>query len=500
MAHPHSRSSPPARIALGPIGLSALFAAALTLWATAPHGPGLDSDSAQYLSAARSVASGQGWIAVDGAPYTLWPPLFPSLIGAFERLGATRESTVRGLHALAAFVVVAGAGSLVLRVTRSALASILCAAALLVSPALFSNLVMAWSEPLFLALSIATLHVWLSYDEQPTRGRFAALCALSAAALLQRYLGVTLIASIAVLLALGTASESFARKARRGLAYVALSIAPAIAWFARNALVSGGFDGKRGPAVGDVAKDTARALELVSRWLSGYFQSPARFALVAVALALIALGVFRGEGRASQRRAPAWLACVYLGAVIALRQLVEFDELDERLLAPLIPLVWASIAIGVAALVQSAPSPRRTLALVAALAWFVLSTCGAVVELHARVRGCRDTGAGLYETARWQTSPTSAWLRAHGDAPRRLTNEPFALFCTTDARATPLPARPMGFTKLHERLPADTDEFEVAWFTLNQRAVFPTAVLAAHFEVERTHAFDDGEIYVLRRK
>ncbi len=49
----------------------------LCLVCTSRYGVGVSPDSANYLSAARSLLSGTGFRYCDGGIYTHWPPLFP---------------------------------------------------------------------------------------------------------------------------------------------------------------------------------------------------------------------------------------------------------------------------------------------------------------------------------------------------------------------------------------------------------------------------------------
>src|SRR5205085_8939047 len=90
------------------VALTVLAAVAFTLvaLATARHGPALFPDSALYLSSAESLRAGRGYELYDDRPYTIAPPLFPTLLAVAGVLGVAPRF-VNAL-AFAGTVLVAG--------------------------------------------------------------------------------------------------------------------------------------------------------------------------------------------------------------------------------------------------------------------------------------------------------------------------------------------------------------------------------------------------------
>ncbi len=64
----------------------ALIGFAGVLVGTASYGPGMSSDSVFYLSCARNLVEGQGFMSHIGV-FTRWPPLFPLSLAFFGWLG-----------------------------------------------------------------------------------------------------------------------------------------------------------------------------------------------------------------------------------------------------------------------------------------------------------------------------------------------------------------------------------------------------------------------------
>src|SRR5216117_3849304 len=80
-------SNPGTMWSLGLAFISALLACILVLTATGPHGPGLTADSALYLSAARAIRGGDGFVAYNNVPFASSPPLYPLALALLPDIG-----------------------------------------------------------------------------------------------------------------------------------------------------------------------------------------------------------------------------------------------------------------------------------------------------------------------------------------------------------------------------------------------------------------------------
>ena len=59
-----------------------MLGAVLILARQVTYGVGLSADFVAYLSTARSLLAGEGFIQIHGWPYLHWPPLYPMLLAA----------------------------------------------------------------------------------------------------------------------------------------------------------------------------------------------------------------------------------------------------------------------------------------------------------------------------------------------------------------------------------------------------------------------------------
>ncbi|HTS85466.1 MAG TPA: hypothetical protein VMG61_10195 [Usitatibacter sp.] len=158
----------------------------------------LFDDSASYLVMAQAFSP---WHAA-GAPIAAafpaekYPPLFPLLVavggGAYDWRIA--HAWVAVSFAASVFLL----GEHTRAITRSAALGFAAALVLAWMPGMWLNVKGILSEFPYIALSIATLLQYRAACERPSPRRQAALCALLAATVLTRTIGVALLASIAL--------------------------------------------------------------------------------------------------------------------------------------------------------------------------------------------------------------------------------------------------------------------------------------------------------------
>ena len=294
----------PDRFALLLAAIAAL-GAGLVLAREAAYGVGLHFDSAWYLSTARNLLEGDGFVQAGGGRYENWPPLYPLLLAAAS-LGAFDPYEAAGPLNAAAFgltVLVAG------RYLRARLESRLLA--------VWGSLALALSAPLAQAASLAlseapfVLFATLALtqaDRALTGGRRPALllaAAFAALACLTRYGGVALIAAVLLTLALQRGAPA-AERARRGAAFALIAAAPLALWVLRNLLDTGRPAGVRYPNREPLAGIPGAVLGHLGEWAlpgvplggAGFLAAGAAGAALIAAAAAVAWLLLR-PGRAA---------------------------------------------------------------------------------------------------------------------------------------------------------------------------------------------------------
>jgi len=459
------------------LALLLLAAAALNL-AAARRAPGVSPDSCGYLSAAENLAAGRGFVG----SMTRWgetsdfhsgsasPPLFPAALAALRLAGLPVDAAARLVEAVAFALVVLGtaflAGLLEARAAKGesrparAWVGPLGGALALASWPLLRVSTWILADAPFHALSVFAVHAFLrSGDEDASPAaasrRLALASVLCALAVLTRYAGVILWWILVLgCLGLGGARPRVPRS--RALGAMACALVPLLAWFLRNALVTGsvlygerevllaGGPGLFADALRGALSDLVPVPLPVLPALPSLPVSPAALVGLAAAAALALLLLsgrvpldairrrFRGA-RGAGLLLWAWGLTV-LGipvAATAFRATVE-----RRYLAAALPfLIAAATAVVVPPAFATGPVPRPFRAAVLLLLAGSL-TAGPVNALAARPVGSLAAPALL-------DRPSAAFLRDL-DAPRFCTDSSAALWYVVrrPVRALPPADRP----------------------------------------------------------
>ena len=165
------------------------------LWSTS-SGPGLSPDSVVYVNAADSWLAGSG-LEAFGRPVTLWPPGYPLLLGLMMHLGIGLQTGIVALGVAAATLTVWLTHRLGRAVGLGPWGAVTSAAVVALGVWTVRVSSMAWSEPLFLVVVLATLLTcsrWLS--RSPRWWEVGVVAALVSLACVLRYAGVALLPAV----------------------------------------------------------------------------------------------------------------------------------------------------------------------------------------------------------------------------------------------------------------------------------------------------------------
>lgn len=176
------------------------------MWCATSRGIGLSPDSLQYLAASESVAAGDGLTTFgwDGTPtaMTHYPPGYPLLLGAATRVGWPAQRFARYSNIVLFALTIVLVAVITRRITpeppwAAPIAACGCAVA-------FDLVVihsMAWSEPLYLTLTLGGILAVSAAIERHSIKLLVLAGAIAAAAAVVRFVGVANIgvSAIAVL-------------------------------------------------------------------------------------------------------------------------------------------------------------------------------------------------------------------------------------------------------------------------------------------------------------
>lgn len=227
-----------------------LFIAALSILAVClviarqnTYGVGLDVDSSTYISVARNLLDGDGFVRwMNNEPYMRWPPVYPLLLVASSLFVFDPIDIAGPVNAIifGATVFVAGTW-LRERIASNFLAVWGCIAVAIAIP-LLQVAYTAMAEAPFIFFTTLSL-IWTDKFLRYRKRSFLIWAAVfTALACLTRYIGVSLIIAVLPFLALQHYAKA-TEKMRLIGAYLLIALIPLCVWILRNLLISQSFTG-----------------------------------------------------------------------------------------------------------------------------------------------------------------------------------------------------------------------------------------------------------------
>jgi Dolichyl-phosphate-mannose-protein mannosyltransferase len=212
----------------------------LLIWYSTIWGAGLISDTFQYAASARNLAHGNGFSLPYGdgerLPMTKYPPMFPILLAGFELIGLTALQGARIVN-----IILFGVNILLVffstkKLTRSYMFSLLASLLFSISFVMVEVHTWALSEPLYICLGLLSFLLIQKYFEE-VRSIWLIFTALSASfVVLTRYVGLSLVISIGVILLADRIS--IRQRLKDALVFGSIAILPAALWTLRGYLLT----------------------------------------------------------------------------------------------------------------------------------------------------------------------------------------------------------------------------------------------------------------------
>ncbi|MBV9600326.1 MAG: hypothetical protein JOZ87_26175 [Chloroflexi bacterium] len=447
-------SSPTARAA-GQIGVKSgvawglvgglCLAAVWSVMYTTPWGTGTGWDQAMYIGAARNLLAGKGltiaWTADMGKPLTHFPPLYPSVLALLGLPGWDPWDAARYLNAALRGVDLVAVAALAAWAGGSRWSALIAAFVMVASVQMEFVHGSAWSEPLFLVMVLGSLALSVRYLAHGRRAVLVGASVVVACAILTRYVGLTLVPTIALALI-------WWRKPRDILLFVPIACLPLCAWVVHNARDGGLLVGDRGIAWNSVsAEQLGKALFTVTDWVvptvigtrlvsadgTLYAGGALVFLLVGVALGYwlwkqrrwLTQRVAMTEADLLQRMLLVFTVMYVAGVLVSMAVFDDLVEFDTRILAPVfvcLVILFSAAAPRVFEWAWRVTSLRApvSVAVAAVATAYALRFAALVVSAH---------GHGvIYSNTDWLGSATMARVRELPADATIFSNAPDAVY------------------------------------------------------------------------
>jgi hypothetical protein len=310
------------------------------------YGLGTSRDSAEYLFASLNLWRGHGFISFSGQPYILWPPLYPILLAIIQGLGAANP-----LNA-----------AVVLQLITFGLLS--CLIASLFSRLFFRNFFLAFmgsaiagtgaaltilfpgvgSDYLFIVLILSMAYLCDEYMVNNRLQTVWLMALVSALAMLQRYIGITVLMTSALIVYFHSRMTLRERLVR--VALLGLSVIPIGTWVLSISLESLERGGPSG-LVENIYWFTVSALSWFFSF-STLLAHPVRLQmglwviwLLAMLCALVFLTIRKRDVGATRTEVPLlFFGLIYTIVLLTISSLSYFNRLDGRFVSPVfIPFI-----------------------------------------------------------------------------------------------------------------------------------------------------------------
>jgi 4-amino-4-deoxy-L-arabinose transferase-like glycosyltransferase len=507
------------------VAIMAVLGFVIELALTAPRGPGMSTDSVNYLAAADSLARGDGFLTFTGQPFVSFAPLYPVVLAAPKVvLEADPIATARILSGLAS------AGTILLTallfwecMPSSRWWGILAGLSVLLSASFLVLYANALSDPLFIVLVLLFLLAARRYIEHRSKKVLLLLGLLGALAALVRYAGLPLIL-VGSLIILFAYPATPVKKALAAAIFTVLSAAPLAVWIVRNSLLVGLPFGFRDPSEW-APLDTASDLTIkASRWFLP-FGLPLAFSALLIVVVLAAALLWPTPSNLIKRARSIMAAQPILAPALAFMVLYSLGLLltveavehigiayDDRyylpLYVPLLLLICLGVRAGVHRRVRPTSAITAETVLLAGFAIWLLYPAfgGARLVRRALARGWVPF-YNIYQTPAFLDSDVARWL-AEGEAS---TDEP--LFSNQPAAAylalrEPVEPSPINRNASGISIPLQAycglwppeEGAVLIWYAPKRDTAFSLEELATLAELQPVQTTEHSGIYLARRR
>jgi 4-amino-4-deoxy-L-arabinose transferase-like glycosyltransferase len=435
--------------------------AGLLLFST-PLGVGLSWDSFTYISSAHGLLDGLGFARLTGCgelkPMTGYPPLYPLVLAGFEWAGLSAVRAARVISALSLAATVLMTGILAHKMTSSTRAALLSGLLALSSSTLLAVFSWAWTEPPFVVLCLGCLLLLSHYLKTQRAWALLAASACLCLAMLLRYAGMALLATVVVVLVIdlrARGGQAFQPRWKSTAASLALGTIPLAVWMVRNFSLRGNIVNRHLEWHPLGTEHVSQFSQTLAAWLLPASINPlgqpmtrqaldgSMAAWVAVlAMAALVLAAFRtarawrGSRRMDLESLLLTWILVYLAFIAVSLALVDPRiPLDDRILSPVFVPAVLLVAAGTAGLWRMKRVPVRVLVIAGAIGLVGLQA----TQLDSTVRALRSDGQG-YAATQWRSSRVLESLREQKPEPV-YTNEVPALYFSARLSACSIPVK-----------------------------------------------------------
>ena len=317
------------------------------------YGIGLTPDSVYYISVARHIADGSGFVGYDGYSLVLEPPLYPFLLADIKILFNIDPLISSGyLNAILLGLIIYYSGLLFSRHLKSLSLTMIGIASILILFILLKIFMNALSEPLFIMLIILYLYYIDIYRIKKTYPLLIIISIIASLASLTRYVGVIVILTGAISIFI-FGRENFKQMLKHLSLFMILTILPISLWILRNYFTTGTLAGQRAGSSYNLSENMMFFFNTILNWFlpAQINYQPFVLLIVIIFISIIVGIVLSNKEKLNVVRLNKFIPVLiflilYSSLIIISSTTTAYDKIADRILSPIfIPIIFVMFLV-----------------------------------------------------------------------------------------------------------------------------------------------------------
>ncbi len=479
----------------------------LVIYLFTQHGGiGISPDSVAYISTARNIVEGDGFVLFDGKPLVAFPLLYPLFLASVMEITQTDILVCAPfLNGILFAIVIFLSGYIMSKFTaQSRIYKIVLLSVITLSPALIEVYSMLWSETLFILLSLVFFIAMHHYFSKTTFRSLLILSIVTAIAFDVRFAGVTLVAAGFVLIALNR-DIHWRKRILHCIVFVIVGCSLVVANLIRNSLASVHATGPRQKGITPLTDNIAYSARILSEWSSLKGGNYILEVILCVAVILFFMWLFtlnwRKKGKYSTyENIVIVFFIVYVSFIIITSTLSRYEQINNRLLSPaFLPFLWG-MSHKIPSLIKRVEQRKYKWQLSIFFAIVYGVVCAGYFSINAdNYSFMKESGIPGYAEDDWKQSPTIEFLRKDSRyfQPDSMvySNHSQAVYLYTNYAVDALPEKAY---KNDVKMFMDEEPIILIWFNLEPNTdLLSIEDIKKQKNMKVLHSFSDGTIYEL---
>ncbi|MBU1101888.1 MAG: hypothetical protein KKA84_15930 [Bacteroidetes bacterium] len=497
------------------IGILGFIGAGIIIFLTNHYGSGMTPDSVAYISTARNLAEGHGFLLYDGSHLVVQPPLYPILLAGIKKILLIDPLISAGyVNALLFGFIIYLSGLLLSKYINSFALIFLGTVSILISYVLIKASLMVLSEPLFIFLVLMFLYFIDIYQSKGNILSLFLLSVLASFACLTRYTGIViLLTGISCILLCG--KNKTRDRVRHAFIFILVTVLPVGLWILRNYYLSGTLVGRRAASSYTIFENIGYFYNTVLSW---YLPMNSEGIYLVLIIILIAIWIlYRTDYRMFTNNEvvnliyPSLVFVIfYSGLIVISSSTTAYDQISNRLLSPIyIPIIIILFFIIDKILTEAGRYSHqkiKTILLVAGIVLLMrypLMNTIYFIEKYAKLSGWG------YSSDSWTESETIKYFSQNELMAKNYTlfsNEPEAVYILTNYKTRRIPAKTFYNSPQHTKnnpskknIWKGAENICLIWFNkTNDSFLYSINELQKNINMKEIARLNDGQIYTFQ--